>query len=59
MQLSGDFEIERFRGSEVDDELKARGLDHWQIDGFGAPENPTDIDGALTIGVGLARAIAH
>ena len=54
-----DFEAKRLGGREVDYQVEARRLLHWQVAGFSALENAGGIDASAAIGVGLARAIAH
>ena len=58
-QLVGDFEAERLRGSEIDQEGKFRGLLYRQVGRLLAFENAASIDAGQTVRIGYARSVTH
>src|SRR5215831_390926 len=47
------------RGLEIDNEVQLRGLQHWQIGGFGALEDFSGVGANLPISIGQAGAVTH
>src|SRR5574342_594443 len=54
-----DFQTERLRGLEVDDQLELGGLLDWQLARLRAPEDLVHIDGAAPVEIVPIRGIAH
>jgi hypothetical protein len=58
-QIRRDIEAERFGGCEVDDEIDLACQLNRHIGGCRPFENPASVDPGTTIGIGLARSVAH
>src|SRR5262245_5647811 len=58
-QIRRDIEAERFGGCHVDDEINLGCQLNRHIGGCRPFENPASVDAGTTIGIGLARSVAH
>ena len=58
-QIRWDIKTERFGGCEVDDEIDLACQLNRHIGGCRPFENPASVDAGTTIGIGLARSVAH
>src|SRR5262245_51282447 len=58
-KIRGDIEAERFGGCEIDDEIDLACQLNRHIGGCRPFENPASVDAGTTIGIGLARSVAH
>ena len=58
-QIRWDIKAERFGGCEVDDEIDLACQLNRHIGGCRPFENPASVDAGTTIGIGLARSVAH
>src|SRR5262245_204326 len=58
-QIRWDIEAERFGGCEVDDEIDLACQLNRHIGGCRPFENPASVDAGTTVGIGLARSVAH